>query len=75
LKPFAPLAGARSRSVAAAAARYGRFLGRTARTSDLRRGLIYLLEDSVTEAHERGRDGVAVRLCGHYRNTIAGIAA
>ena len=31
LKPFAPLRGARARSVAAAAARYGRFLGRTAR--------------------------------------------
>ena len=31
LKPFAPLTGARARSVAAAAARYGRFLGRTAR--------------------------------------------
>ena len=31
LKPFAPLAGARARGVAAAAARYGRFLGRPAR--------------------------------------------
>jgi hypothetical protein len=30
LKPFAPLTGARARSVAAAAARYGRFLGRPA---------------------------------------------
>jgi hypothetical protein len=31
LKPFAPLTGARARSVAAAATRYGRFLGRAAR--------------------------------------------
>jgi hypothetical protein len=31
LKPFAPLTGARARGVAAAAARYGRFLGRAAR--------------------------------------------
>jgi hypothetical protein len=31
LKPFAPLRGARARGVTAAAARYGRFLGRTAR--------------------------------------------
>jgi hypothetical protein len=31
LKPFAPLTGLRARSVAAAAARYGRFIGRPAR--------------------------------------------